>query len=157
MATGKTRNSLHRSQTCSRQLRKLRRLRYLKRCERSHHLVVAKRERLAAQACPAMVARAFREDVRALLLQRLPVPAVRSPEIRLNVRSRSTRSSRTNRRPTGSENERYVLLERLGDMLLSASIGRVDYRHLRRAPQASPAVFRFATLPRLSIQALWCS
>ncbi|TKA58128.1 hypothetical protein B0A53_00530 [Rhodotorula sp. CCFEE 5036] len=55
-----------------------------------------------------MVARAFREDVRALLLQRLPVPAVRSPEIRLNVRSRSTRSSRTNRRPTGSENERYA-------------------------------------------------
>jgi hypothetical protein len=35
----------------------------------SHHLVVAKRERLAAQACPAMVARAFREDVRALLLR----------------------------------------------------------------------------------------
>ncbi|GAA5969833.1 hypothetical protein JCM8115_005797 [Rhodotorula mucilaginosa] len=32
-----------------------------------------------------MVARAFREDVRALLLQRLPVPAVRSPEIRLNA------------------------------------------------------------------------
>ncbi|KWU42016.1 hypothetical protein RHOSPDRAFT_27238 [Rhodotorula sp. JG-1b] len=88
-----------------------------------------------------MAVRTFGEDVRTLLLQRHPPPAVRSPVIRLNVRSRSTRSSRTNRRPTGSESERFQLLESSGDAAASFAIGIVVYRHLTRAPQASPAIF----------------